>query len=126
MNLLWIGAGGAVGSVARFLLDGWVQRLVPGSFPGGTLVVNGLGCLGMGLLASAWSGRVAVDSPLRLALVVGLLGGFTTYSSFNQQVLELLRGREAWLGVGYLLATVSVCAGAGVAGIALGRTLGGA
>jgi fluoride exporter len=123
MKLLWIGAGGALGSIARYLLDGAVQRIVPGSFPAGILAVNVLGSFGIGFVMSLLGARGMLDSTLRLALVAGVLGGFTTYSSFNYQLLELLRGREWLVGGAYLAATVVLGLGAGLAGLGAGRWL---
>src|SRR5262245_15667610 len=97
MRLFWIGAGGAFGSLGRHLLDEWIQRLVPGSFPLGILLVNALGSFGIGLTMTFFEARGALDSTLRVALTVGVLGGFTTYSTFNYQTLELLRARD-WCG----------------------------
>ena len=121
MKLLWIGAGGALGSVARYLLDGWVQRLVPGSFPAGILVVNVLGSFLIGLVMTLFEARGTLDSTLRLALAAGVLGGFTTYSSFNYQTLELLRQKDWVTGGLNLVATVSLCLLAGVLGLGAGR-----
>ena len=121
MKLLWIGAGGALGSVARYLLDGWVQRLVPGSFPVGILTVNVLGSFFLGLVMTLFEARGALDSTLRVALAAGVLGGFTTYSSFNHQTLELLRQKDWLTGGSYLVATVGLCLFAGVLGLGAGR-----
>jgi len=123
MKLFWIGAGGAFGSVARFLLDGWVQRLVPGSFPLGILVVNALGSFAIGFSMTLLEARGLLDSTLRLGLVAGVLGGFTTYSSFNYQTLELLRARDWTGGALNLAGTVGLCLVAGLAGLAAGRWL---
>jgi len=125
MKLFWIGAGGAFGSVARYLLDGWVQRLVPGSFPLGILVVNALGSFAIGLAMTLLEARGVLDSTLRLGLVAGVLGGFTTYSSFNYQTLELLRARDWSGGLLNLAGTVGGCLLAGLAGLAAGRWLAG-
>lgn len=125
MKLFWIGAGGAFGSVARYLLDGWVQRLVPGSFPLGILVVNVLGSFAIGFSMTLLEARGALDSTLRLGLVAGVLGGFTTYSSFNYQTLELLRARDWSGGLLNLASTVGACLLAGLAGLAAGRWLAG-
>jgi CrcB protein len=121
MKWLWIGAGGAFGSVARYLLDALVQRCVPGPFPVGTLLVNVLGSFALGLLWVLLEARGALDSTLRFALVAGVLGGFTTYSSFNQQTLELVRAR-AWTMAGlYLTGTLGLCILAGSLGTVAGR-----
>jgi len=121
MRLLWIGAGGALGSVARHLLDGWIQRLVPGPFPAGILAVNALGSFLLGLVMTILEARGALDSTLRVTLAAGVLGGFTTYSSFNYQTLELLRQGDWTRGGLNLLATVLACLAAGYLGLATGR-----
>lgn len=123
MKIVLIGAGGALGSVARYLLDGWVQRLAPSGFPLGVLAVNVLGSFSIGFVMTLFEARGTLDSTLRLTLVTGVLGGFTTYSSFNYQTLELLRSR-AWMAGGLnLLGTVVLCLGAGLLGLAAGRSL---
>jgi fluoride exporter len=123
MRLLWITAGGALGTLARYLLEGWVQRASASAFPFGILAVNVLGSFAIGLVMTVLAERGALDSTLRLALTTGLLGGFTTYSSFNYQTLELFRARE-WLSAGlYLGGTVASCLVAGALGLAAGRWL---
>lgn len=121
MRLLWIGLGGAMGCVARYLLDGWVQRLAPGSFPIGILVVNVLGSFLLGLAMTLLEARGALDSTLRVTLAAGVLGGFTTYSTFNYQTLELWRQRDWATGGLNLVATVVLCLLAGALGLGLGR-----
>lgn len=121
MKLLWIGAGGALGSVARYLLESGVQRLAPGGFPLGILSVNVLGSFAIGLVMTLFEARGALDSPLRLALVTGVLGGFTTYSTFNYQTLELLRARDWSSGALNLMATVGLCLLGGILGLWAGR-----
>lgn len=126
MKLLWIGAGGALGSVARYLLDGCVQRWSASGFPLGILVVNALGSFAIGLVMTLLEARGALDSGLRLTLTAGLLGGFTTYSSFNYQTLELLRARD-WTSASLnLVGTIVLCLVAGLLGLAAGRGLAGA
>ena len=91
-KLLLIALGGAVGSIGRYLLGGWVQRLAPGggTFPIGTLAVNALGCLLIGILAAAFAGPHLVRDETRLLLMVGILGGFTTFSTFGLETFELI------------------------------------
>ena len=125
MKCLWVGAGGALGSMARYLVDGWVQRLVPGSFPAGILVVNVLGSFLLGLVMTLFEARGALDSTLRVALAAGVLGGFTTYSSFNYETLEYLRrGSDVlgWINVGV---TMVACLIAGALGLGLGKAIAG-
>lgn len=94
LKLLFIAGGGGVGAVLRFVIAGWGQRLVPGVFPLGTLLVNVMGCLAIGLVAAVFAGPALVREEYRLALLVGLLGGFTTFSTFGYETLQLLTDRE--------------------------------
>jgi len=93
-KLLFIAMGGAVGAVARYLVAGWAQSLTPGVFPLGTLTVNVVGCLAIGFLATVFAGPLLVREEYRLALLVGVLGGFTTFSTFGLETLALLQDRE--------------------------------
>jgi CrcB protein len=91
-QILYVGLGGFVGSSLRFLLGGLAQRLSPmGGFPVGTLAVNVLGCLAIGLLGGLADQRQALDVSQRLFLMVGVLGGFTTFSSFALETLSLVQ-----------------------------------
>lgn len=92
-NLLLVGGGGFLGSVARYYLTGWVTQISHASrFPFGTLVVNVTGCLLMGFLAGLAEHAHLLTPPTRLFLLTGLLGGFTTYSAFAYESYFL--GRE--------------------------------
>ena len=99
MKLLWIAAGGAVGAALRYLVAGWMQRLTGGTFPVGTLAVNVLGCFAIGLLNYLLLGPLMVREEVRLAVVVGVLGGFTTFSSYGWETLALTN-EGAWLAAG--------------------------
>ena len=89
-QLLLIGCGGFIGSVLRFVVGGWAQRLSPaGGFPVGTLTVNLLGCLLIGLLAGFADYRQTVGAAQRAFLMIGVLGGFTTYSTFALETVML-------------------------------------
>jgi fluoride exporter len=81
--------GGGAGSVLRYALAGWTHRLVNGSFPFGTLAVNLLGCALIGLLAGLFTGPWLIREDYRIAILVGLLGGFTTFSSFAWESITL-------------------------------------
>jgi CrcB protein len=98
MRFALIALGGALGSVARYALDGAVYRYLPATFPYGTFVVNVLGCLLFGLLIGFGEQQLVVGSLARTFLLIGLLGGFTTFSSFTFETFELLRDREWLLG----------------------------
>ena len=103
MNVILVGLGGAAGAIARYLLSGMVQERSGGVFPWGTLVVNVLGCLVMGVLAGLADVRGFMTPPARALLVVGILGGFTTFSAFGNETMNLLLERDvlrAGLNVG--------------------------
>ncbi len=102
-NILIVGLGGFVGSVLRYLVSGWVQRLSNTSFfPYGTLGVNVLGCLAIGLLGG-WVENAGLFGPsVRRLLLVGLLGGFTTYSTFGYETVALLRDRQTLAALSYV------------------------
>ena len=103
MNLLLIAIGGALGSVARYLLSMFVLRVTGALFPIGTFVVNLVGCLVFGAIVGAAEQRVPLASELRLLLLVGVLGGFTTFSSYAFESFALLRDGQ-WLAAGVNIA----------------------
>jgi len=127
---LAVALGGALGSWARWTLGGWVQRRASAAsgglalFPAGTLAVNLLGCLAIGCLAAWLEERGAVDPALRIFLLVGVLGGFTTFSSFGFETVALVR--DGNLGLAATNVAASVAGGlAGVwAGLAMARLVG--
>lgn len=98
-----IAVGGALGSVLRYAVQGWVQRLTTGNFPIGTLAVNVIGCALLGLLAGMFAAPTAVREEYRIGLMVGILGGFTTFSTFGLETFNLANDgqlRSALLNVG--------------------------
>ncbi len=89
---LWVGAGGFIGSVLRYVIGGLVQSAFPGSvFPYGTLVVNATGCLVIGCISQLVESHQAFGPGARAFLVVGILGGYTTFSTFGNETVNLLR-----------------------------------
>ncbi|MFB6347055.1 MAG: fluoride efflux transporter CrcB, partial [bacterium] len=90
-RLLFVGLGGFLGATARYLISGWAQELTSSSFPLGTLVVNVAGSFFLAFLAilAFESGHLPVN--LRLFFLTGLLGAFTTYSTFSYETLQLMR-----------------------------------
>lgn len=105
-QLLVVAAGGALGSVGRFLTSDWLTRIAGKGFPWGTLSVNLLGSLLAGLLFAWLAGREGGAAWLRLLLMVGVLGGFTTWSSFALETLLLGRGSGIGLAGAYVLASL--------------------
>jgi CrcB protein len=90
----------------RYWLGGIVQNWWGPHFPFGTMVINVSGCLAMGFFAAAWTGPVLVREEYRTAVLVGLLGGYTTFSSFGRETLALIRDGEPWRAGGYVLGSV--------------------
>lgn len=123
IRFLWICLGGAVGTGARYLLSGWVARRIGTLFPYGTLAVNLVGCFLIGAVmhVSLTTSQLSPDS--RVVLVIGVLGGFTTYSGFNYETLQYFRD-GAWLvGFANVFVMVGGCLAAGIAGLAAARWL---
>lgn len=115
--LLLVASGGAVGSLARYLLSQWTMQAagVP-KFPLGTFAVNIIGCLLAGVLAGLAERHAWFDAGTRLLLMVGLLGGFTTFSAFGIETAQLLRRGEWLLATGYVGGSVLL----GIAAVLLG------
>jgi len=125
LRLVLVCAGGALGSGARYLVGGWVAAAMGASFPFGTLLINALGSFLISIVMYLGLSPGAIGPDLRLFLAVGILGGFTTYSSFNYETLSLLE-RGAWgLALGYGAATLLGCLVAGVLGLAAARGIAG-
>lgn len=118
-SLLVVALGGALGSVSRFVLGTFVRSLATGAFPFATFVVNVLGSFVMG----AVSGGAPPGTTAYLFVTVGVLGGFTTYSAFNQESIGLFETGATSTALLSLAATVLGCLLAGFAGLRLGRTL---
>lgn len=93
--VLLVGAGGFIGSVARYLLSTAVNAAAGPALPPGTLVVNTLGCLAIGFLGGLAAVQDWMTPPVRLLLITGVLGGFTTYSSFAWETVALARNGQA-------------------------------
>ena len=116
IKFLWICLGGAVGTGARYLLSGWVLNLFGTSFPYSTLTVNVVGSFLIGVinyigLSSEW-----ISPTLRIVLTIGVMGGFTTYSSFNYETLQYFQEGIWFLGILNILVMMSSCLVVGVLG----------
>jgi len=115
MNLayLWVAIGGALGSVGRFWINGFVSEKVGATFPWGTLIINIGGSFVIGVIGSLASPEGRMDSQTRQFatqfLMIGICGGYTTFSSFSLQTLNLLRDREWLYAGGNILLSVALC-----------------
>lgn len=120
-----VALGGALGSVARYGAGALAAKLLGPAFPWGTLLVNLTGSFLISLVMHLALSGTAISLELRIFLTTGILGGFTTYSSFNYETLALLNQRAYGLAGLNLAATVLGCLTAGVLGLAAGRAVAG-
>jgi CrcB protein len=121
-NLLLVAAGGAVGASARHLVGLATLRVFGSGFPVGTMVVNIVGCLAMGILVGLFATRIQGSQTLRLLLATGFLGGFTTFSAFSLDFTVLWDRGQIALAIGYVAASVLLSLAALAAGLWLVRT----
>jgi CrcB protein len=120
-NLVLVGIGGFIGSVLRFGVSGLVQEWTKrDDFPVGTLAVNVIGCLIIGIVSQLAEARAAFSPETRAFVVIGILGGFTTFSSFGNETMNLWRDGEGFLGFLNVAAQLVLSLGA----VWLGRLLG--
>jgi fluoride exporter len=123
LSYLWVALGGALGTTARYWLSGVVARSIGEAFPWGTLVINVTGSFVIGFFGALTGpdGRVFVGSNARQFVMIGMCGGYTTFSSFSLQTLNLMNNGE-WLQAGanvalsVLLCMIAVWAGVVLAG----------
>ena len=116
MVVLMVGAGGLLGAVLRYLASTWVQGAVGDGFPYGTLAVNGAGCLAIGLIAGYAEARQPLSAEAQAFVVVGVLGGFTTFSAFGIDTIRLVRDGAYLAGAANVFLQVAV----GLAAVAIG------
>lgn len=122
-HVLLVAAGGAVGSVGRHLVGTLAIRLGAVNFPWGTVAVNIVGSLLIGLLVEAVAQIWNESNEMRLLLVTGFLGGFTTFSSFSLDAMNMLERGDILPGLLYLFGSVFVALVAVGAGLAIGRVI---
>ena len=122
-NVLAIAVGGAFGSVMRYLSSTWTYTRLGSDFPYGTLLVNVVGSLLMGLLYTLLIERSALDPVWRAGLLVGVLGGFTTFSAFSMETMNLIAGGEVGKAAVNVILSVGLCLAATWLGIVGGRQL---
>jgi CrcB protein len=101
--VLLVGIGGFIGSALRYLVGGWAQRLSQSiAFPYGTLTVNLIGCFVIGLLSELAESQGLFSPEARAVVLIGLLGGFTTFSTFSNETYNLARGGQSLASLVYL------------------------
>ena len=118
-KLILLAAAGAIGTLARYGLAGFIQRIDGVTFPWGTAVVNVLGCFVAGLLWALFESRWTVSGETRTIVLVGFMGAFTTFSAFILESGQLLRSSE-WL---YAAANVAMQTGLGFVALFAGAAL---
>lgn len=122
-TLLIIGTGGCIGSILRFLLQLAISKHILLTFPFGTLLVNIVGCLGIGVVYGM-AARTSLMSPeLRFFLATGLCGGFTTFSTFSYESITLFREGHYASGIGYIVSSVLLCLLSTIGGMLLTNSL---
>jgi CrcB protein len=122
-QIIAIAAGGALGSVLRYGISTWVYALAGRGFPYGTLVVNVLGCLAMGVLFVLLVERMGTSAVWRAGLLIGALGGFTTFSTFSIETFNLIEQGAMAKAAGNMAVSLILCVGATWLGVILARQL---
>ena len=122
-RVLLVALGGLVGCLARYWLAGVVQRLGDHGFPSGTLAVNIVGSLMIGIVMTLSLERGLVDERFRILLTTGFCGGFTTMSTFSYETFALLQGGEQLLAIANTGVTFAACLGAVWLGSVIARAL---
>lgn len=119
---IWIALGSALGGMGRYWTAGWFGAYFGEAFPWGTLTVNVVGSFAIGLLATLTSpdGRLFAGAEIRQFILIGICGGYTTFSTFSIQTLELLRNGELYRAIGYIAGSLILC----LVAVALGHAVG--
>jgi len=123
LRALAIAAGGAAGALLRYWVAGGVNRLAGYGFPWGTLAVNVLGSFLMGVLYVVLVERSVLAQEYRALVLIGLLGGFTTFSSFSMETLALIESGQGWRAGANAVLSVVLCLSLCWVGLVLGRRL---
>ena len=120
LDLIYVGVGGFIGAIGRYLASGAAHQIFPGTlFPIGTAVVNIIGCFLIGLLTGLAELRNLLSPEMRMFLLIGLLGGFTTFSTFGHETIALMRDGQFMHAVGNIIIQVII----GLSGVWLGYTV---
>lgn len=123
VKILSIAAGGAFGAVARYLVNISPIAALFDKFPFPTFVINIVGSFLIGFVVTMFAGRVDVSENVTMAIIVGFIGAFTTFSTFEMEIYGLVRERQLFLAMSYLLLSVLVGFLGLLAGVALARRI---
>lgn len=121
-ELMVVGCGGFVGAILRYVVAGWAQNLSNSHFPFGTLAVNSIGSLVIGVVLGLFQ-HAAIAPEIRLFVSIGLLGAFTTFSTFSYETMMLLRTGSLMGAFLNVMVSVSVGLAAVYAGYVIGRAI---
>jgi len=116
-----VAVGGAVGALSRYGLDTWIERRSETPFPLSTFVINVSGCFAVGFIIAALVDRHRAPLWLRMGLVIGFCGGYTTFSTFAQETLDLVETRDLALAFASVAASVLLGVSAVLIGVRVGR-----
>jgi fluoride exporter len=123
MNYLLIAVFGAAGAVSRYAVDGWVSDAARGQFPWGTFTVNVVGAFALGVVVALTTERLLLGSDWRVALGIGFLGSFTTFSTFAYESVRLAEDGAVGLALLNCVGMVALGLLAATLGLAVGRTV---
>ena len=123
MRAMWVGVAGFFGAVSRYWLDGWVTRLSGGGFPWGTFLVNISGCFAIGLLTTVLTERLLPHPTVRVAVTVGFVGAYTTFSTFAYESLRQIQDGAFGLAVANVVGSLVIGVTAAWLGVVAGRAL---
>ena len=123
MSLLLIAVGGAAGAVSRYAIDRWITTAIGAAFPWGTFVVNMSGAFVLGLLFALAIEQDLLSADIRLPMMVGFIGAYTTFSTLMLESWLLIEGQATGLAILNILGSIVVGGLALVAGLALGRVV---
>jgi CrcB protein len=125
LNMLAVAIGAAVGANLRYLISTWVAQRFGSGFPYGTLLINVTGCLVIGIVLTLAATKITLSEPLRLLIVTGILGGYTTFSSFGYETFALIGGGNFVGAAIYMAGSLGLGLSAVFLGAALVRLIGG-
>lgn len=123
MKYLWVGLGGALGSIARYLVGLLIYERAGTRFPYGTFVINLLGCFVIGVVMTVLDTHLELSPAWREAMPIGFIGAFTTFSTFEYETLRAVQHGQAVTALAYVVSSVVLGLGAVWAGASLGRVL---